>query len=53
MSKKFLFNRNYSILDVSLSVGYNNQNYYCSLFKKLNNITPLEFRNNYLGKKTV
>lgn len=45
MSKKFLCNRDYSILDVYLSVGYNNHNYYTQLFKKLNNITPLEFRN--------
>ena len=37
--------RDYSIMDVSLCVGYNNHNYYSSLFKKLNNITPLEFRN--------
>ena len=53
MSKKFLFNRDCSIMDVSLSVGYNNHNYYSTLFKKLNNITPLEFRNNYLCKKSV
>ena len=44
MSKKFLANKNYSIMDVSLSVGYNNHNYYSTLFKKLNNVTPLEFR---------
>lgn len=31
-------------MDVSLSVGYNNHNYYSTLFKKLNNVTPLEFR---------
>jgi len=51
MSKKFLYNKDLSIMDVSLSVGYNNHNYYSSLFKKLNNITPLEFRNNYLNEK--
>ena len=50
MSKKFLYNREYSIMDVSLCVGYNNHNYYSTLFKKLNNITPLEFRNKYLDK---
>ena len=45
-SKHFLTNRGYSIMDVSLCVGYNNHNYYSSLFKKLNNITPIEYRNN-------
>lgn len=53
MSKKFLFNRDYSIMDVSLCVGYNNHNYYSSLFKKLNNITPLEFRNTYSDKNSL
>lgn len=46
MSKKILCNKDYSILDVALTVGYNNHNYFSSLFKKLNNITPLEYRNN-------
>ena len=50
MSKKFLCNKKYSIMDVSLSVGYNNHNYYSSLFKKLNNITPLEYRKISLNK---
>ncbi len=53
ISKSLLTNRDYSIMDVSLCVGYNNHNYYSSLFKKLNNITPLEFRNNCLSKKSV
>lgn len=51
MSKIFLCNKNCSIMDVALSVGYNNHNYYSTLFKKLNNMTPLEYRNNRLNKK--
>ena len=43
-SKELLLKDNISILDVSLSVGFNNQNYYSSVFKKLNSKTPLEFR---------
>lgn len=45
-SKHLLSEQNSSILDIALSVGFNNQNYYTILFKKLNNITPFEFRNN-------
>ncbi|WP_055665792.1 helix-turn-helix domain-containing protein [Desnuesiella massiliensis] len=45
-SKHLLLEQNSSILDIALSVGFNNQNYYTILFKKLNNITPFEFRNN-------
>ena len=54
MSKIFLYNKKYSIMDVSLSVGYNNHNYYSTLFKKLNGTTPLEFRNNlFIEKKDL
>lgn len=44
-SKELLKNSNLSILDVAISVGFNSQNYYSMSFKKLNNITPLEYRN--------
>ncbi|WP_461615074.1 helix-turn-helix domain-containing protein [Clostridium sp. Marseille-QA1073] len=44
-SKELLLQENSSILDVALSVGFNNQNYYNMTFKKLTNMTPLEFRN--------
>lgn len=43
-SKELLLNKNLSILEVSLSVGFNNQNYFNVIFKKLTNRTPLEFR---------
>ncbi|MCC5464693.1 helix-turn-helix domain-containing protein [Pelosinus baikalensis] len=32
-------------MDIALSVGFNNQNYYNVMFKKFMNYTPLEFRN--------
>ncbi|MBS4042097.1 MAG: helix-turn-helix transcriptional regulator [Flavobacteriales bacterium] len=44
-SKQLLLKGRLSILEVALAVGFNNQNYYTMAFKKLNNITPLEFRN--------
>lgn len=43
-SKELLLESNLSMLDVALSVGYNNQNYYNIMFKKITNQTPLEFR---------
>jgi AraC-like DNA-binding protein len=44
-SKELLLDRNLSILEVSLSVGFNNQNYFNMIFKKLANMTPLDYRN--------
>lgn len=44
-SKELLLNeKNLSILDVAIAVGFNNQSYFNSIFKKLNNKTPLELR---------
>lgn len=44
-SKKLLLNKNVSVLDIALSVGFNNQNYFNIVFKKLTGQTPLEYRN--------
>jgi YesN/AraC family two-component response regulator len=44
-SKDLLMDRSLSILEVSLSVGFNNQNYFNMIFKKLTNMAPLEYRN--------
>lgn len=44
-SKQLLRDTNQSILDIAMEVGYNNQNYYNMLFKKLNNISPNQYRN--------
>lgn len=45
-SKELLINTSLSVLEVSLSVGFNNQNYFNMIFKKLTNKTPLEYRSN-------
>ena len=50
-SKEFLIKKDYSILDVAMCVGYNNHNYYSSLFKKYNDETPIEFRNSHNKKR--
>ena len=47
-SKELLKNKEYSILDVAMEGGYKNHNYYSSLFKKFNKITPLDYRNQYI-----
>ncbi|EPY6465632.1 helix-turn-helix domain-containing protein [Clostridium sporogenes] len=44
-SKELLAKNDLSILEIALSVGFNNQNYFSSTFKKFNNKTPIEFRN--------
>lgn len=44
-SKELLMREHLSILDIALSVGFNNQNYYNTIFKKIMKNTPLEFRN--------
>ena len=50
-SKELLKNHNLSLLDISLSVGYNNQSYFSTVFKKTTSKTPLEFREDYLKNK--
>ena len=43
-SKRQLLRDNKSVLDIALSVGFNNQNYFAITFKKHMNMTPMEFR---------
>ena len=43
-SKELLRHSSASILDISLEVGFSNQNYFNRVFKKLTGITPGEFR---------
>ncbi|WP_353096932.1 AraC family transcriptional regulator [Tissierella praeacuta] len=44
-SKKLLQHTNLSILEIALSVGYNNQNYYTMAFKRFVGTTPFKYRN--------
>ena len=43
-SKNLLENTNMTLLDISLEVGFNNQSYYSTIFKKYTNMTPQEYR---------
>lgn len=43
-SKNLLKNSDMSLLDIAISVGFNSQNYYTVVFKKINGFTPLEYR---------
>lgn len=47
-SKKLLLDRNLSIMDVAMAVGYNNHNYFSIVFKKYSGYTPLEYRNEFI-----
>lgn len=49
-SKELLMNKDLSILDISLAVGFNNQAYFNTVFKKQVNMTPMEFRSNFNRK---
>ncbi|MDR5587526.1 helix-turn-helix transcriptional regulator [Clostridium aquiflavi] len=48
-SEELLLNTEMSLLDISLTVGFNNQNYYNNLFKKEHRISPLQFKNKYFS----
>ncbi|MGL4911523.1 MAG: helix-turn-helix transcriptional regulator [Romboutsia sp.] len=44
-SKDLLIKSNMNLLDIALSVGFNNQNYYTMVFKKFTGSTPFQYRN--------
>ena len=43
-SKRMLLNSNYSIVDIAVSVGFEDQSYFSKVFKKYTGITPKQFR---------
>lgn len=43
----------YSVTQVATMVGYDNTNYFSSLFKKMVGMKPREYRNYWLGKEKV
>lgn len=45
-AKKLLEDSNYSLSYISNICGFNNQNYFSTLFKKTEQMTPLEYRKN-------
>lgn len=47
-SKELLKSIDMSLLDVATAVGFNSQNYYTMVFKKITNQTPIQYRNNLI-----
>ncbi|NMA95185.1 MAG: helix-turn-helix transcriptional regulator [Clostridiales bacterium] len=47
-SKQMLRNQDLSMLDIALASGFNNQNYFNIMFKKITNTTPREYQNSAL-----
>lgn len=45
-SKELILKEYAPLLEIALAVGFNNQNYFNMIFKKITNMTPMEFRNN-------
>lgn len=43
-SQYLLQTTNYPIIDIAIAVGYNNQNYFTTMFRKFTGITPKQFR---------
>lgn len=51
-SKSMLLEENSSILDIALSVGFSNQNYFSILFRRYTGLSPIQFRKNGGLKRT-
>jgi YesN/AraC family two-component response regulator len=43
-SKRLLSNTDYSIMDISQAVGFEDQSYFTKIFKKYTGLTPREYR---------
>lgn len=52
-SKKLLENPRYSIEEISEKVGYKNYINYYKVFKKLEGISPKEYKNNHVKKQNI
>ena len=43
-AKRLLRNTDYSLLDIAIGVGFDNQSYFTSVFKRLTGLTPKQYR---------
>lgn len=43
-SKRLLSNSNFSIIDIAIAVGFEDQSYFSKVFKKYTGMTPKQFR---------
>lgn len=48
-AKKYIFETNLTIKEISYKVGFNDYNYFIKVFKKQEGITPVQFRNTYFN----
>ncbi|MDO4165828.1 MAG: AraC family transcriptional regulator [Eubacteriales bacterium] len=48
MARQLLIYSDYSIKEVGEKCGFQNTNYFCKMFKKYENVTPLEYRNSVI-----
>ncbi|GAA0069976.1 hypothetical protein UT300003_14990 [Clostridium sardiniense] len=46
-AKYMLSNTNISISELTFNIGYNEPNYFCKVFKKIEGMTPLEYREKF------
>ncbi|WP_256146664.1 helix-turn-helix domain-containing protein [Bacillus thuringiensis] len=46
-AKKLLTLTNYSLLEISTFLNFNNQSYFTKIFKKYTEVTPKQYRNQY------
>lgn len=46
-AQQLLLHSTQTISEIADAIGYNNTNYFSKMFKKLNGITPKEFRDQY------
>jgi len=52
-AKKMLADKEKSIKEITIEVGYHEPNYFSKVFKKMCNVTPREYRKKLLGLKDV
>lgn len=52
-AKKLMGNPDKSIKEIAFEVGYHEPNYFSKVFKKIANVSPKEYREKILGRKTV
>ena len=43
-SKRLLSNTDFSIIDIAIAVGFEDQSYFSKVFKKFTGLTPKQFR---------
>lgn len=43
-SKRLLLSTDYSLIDIAIAMGFNDQGYYCKVFKRVTGLTPGSYR---------